>query len=63
MLKAGGKGIHHIKRGLAYKLFAAMVEYDDKYRGMEEVVFHSEAREATSNVAFQATSKFKYKSF
>jgi iterative type I PKS product template protein len=57
MLKAGGKSIHHIKRGLAYKLFAAMVEYDDKYRGMEEVVFHSEAREATSNVAFQATSK------
>jgi acyl carrier protein len=56
-LKAGGKGVHHIQRGLAHKLFAALVQYDDKYRGMEEVILSSEALEATSQVAFQSTSK------
>ena len=57
MLKAGGKGIHLIHRGLAYKLFAALVQYDNKYRGMEEVVLSSEGLEATSSVSFQATKK------
>ena len=57
MLKAGGKGIHLIHRGLAYKLFAALVQYDDKYRGMEEVILSSEGLEATSRVSFQATKK------
>lgn len=56
-LRAGGKGIHHIQRGLAYKLFSALVQYDDKYRGMEEVTMSSEALEATSQVAFQSTIK------
>jgi iterative type I PKS product template protein len=57
MLKAGGKGIHQIQRGLAYKLFSALVQYDDKFRGMEEVIMHSDGLEATSKVVFQATSK------
>lgn len=57
MLKAGGKGIHQIQRGLAYKLFAALVQYDDRFRGMEEVVLNSEALEATASVAFQATKE------
>lgn len=57
MLKAGGKGIHQIQRGLVYKLFAALVQYDDKFRGMEEVIMHSEGLEATSKVVFQATKK------
>ncbi|KAF4632140.1 hypothetical protein G7Y89_g5985 [Cudoniella acicularis] len=56
-LQAGGKGIHHIQRGLAYKLFAALVQYDDKYRGMEEVILNSENLEATSRVSFQSTIK------
>jgi iterative type I PKS product template protein len=55
MLTAGGKGIHQIQRGLAYKLFAALVQYDDRFRGMEQVILNSEALEATANVAFQAT--------
>lgn len=42
-----------IGRGLAYKLFAALVEYDPKYRGMEEVTLSSENMEATSKVRFQ----------
>jgi len=57
MLKAGGKGIHHLHRGLVYKLFSALVQYDDKYRGMEEVILSSEGLEATSKVSFQATAK------
>lgn len=42
-----------IGRGLAYKLFAALVDYDPKYRGMEEVTLSSENMEATSKVCFQ----------
>ncbi|KFX94599.1 hypothetical protein O988_06199 [Pseudogymnoascus sp. VKM F-3808] len=42
-----------IGRGLAYKLFSALVDYDAKYRGMEEVILCSENMEATSHVSFQ----------
>jgi iterative type I PKS product template protein len=48
---------HKVGRGLAYKLFAALVDYDKKYRGMEEVILHSENMEATSKVVFQTTEK------
>lgn len=44
---------HKIGRGLAYKLFAALVDYDGKYRGMEEVILNSENMEATAKVKFQ----------
>lgn len=44
-----------IGRGLAYKLFAALVDYDKRYRGMEEVILHSANMEATSRVIFQTT--------
>ncbi|KAF4633175.1 hypothetical protein G7Y89_g4946 [Cudoniella acicularis] len=44
---------HKIGRGLAYKLFQALVDYDRKYQGMEEVTLHSENMEATSRVVFQ----------
>ena len=46
-----------IGRGLAYKLFAALVDYDPKYRGMEEVILDSDKMEATSKVSFQTTPK------
>lgn len=42
-----------IGRGLAYKLFAALVDYDGRYRGMEEVVLDSNTCEATAKVVFQ----------
>ena len=48
---------HKVGRGLAYKLFAALVDYDKKYRGMEEVILHSENMEATARVNFQTTEK------
>ncbi|KAI9880108.1 MAG: hypothetical protein M1830_005353 [Pleopsidium flavum] len=59
MLKKGvqeGRN-HRIHRGLAYKPFSALVQYDDKYRGMEEVILDSEQFEATSQVAFQTTGR------
>lgn len=55
--KAAGAGTaHRILRGMAYKLFASFVDYDDKYRGMQEVILDSPELEATSHVVFQ-TSK------
>ncbi|KAI1345073.1 polyketide synthase [Xylariaceae sp. FL0016] len=45
-----------IGRGLAYKLFAALVDYDRRYRGMESVVLDSETCEATAKVVFQTSS-------
>ncbi|KAK8138832.1 conidial yellow pigment biosynthesis polyketide synthase [Apiospora sp. TS-2023a] len=44
-----------IGRGLAYKLFAALVDYDDRYRGMESVILDSAACEATAKVVFQTS--------
>lgn len=46
-----------IGRGLAYKLFTALVDYDRRYRGMEEVILDSDACEATAKVVFQTTEK------
>jgi len=57
---------HKIGRGLAYKLFAALVDYDPKYRGMEEVILHSENMEATARIKFQTTENdgnFMYSPF
>lgn len=46
-----------IGRGLAYKLFAACVDYDQRYRGMEEVILDSDACEATAKIVFQTSEK------
>ena len=44
---------HKLKRGLTYKLFGSLVEYANEYQGMQEVIFSSEALEATAQVNFQ----------
>lgn len=46
-----------IGRGLAYKLFAALVDYDRRYRGMEEVILDSDTCEATAKIVFQTSEK------
>ena len=46
---------HRMLRGMAYKLFGAFVEYDAKYRGMEEVILDSPQLEATAQITFQTT--------
>lgn len=48
---------HRILRGMAYKFFAALLSYDNEYRGMQEVILDSEELEASSKVVFQATEK------
>lgn len=46
-----------IGRGLAYKLFSALVDYDAPYRGMEEVVLDSDTCEATAKIVFPKPEK------
>ncbi|KFZ09262.1 hypothetical protein V501_05642 [Pseudogymnoascus sp. VKM F-4519 (FW-2642)] len=42
-----------LKRGLVYKLFGAIVEYDSQYQGMQEVILDGNELEATAKVTFQ----------
>ncbi|KAI5857308.1 polyketide synthase [Durotheca rogersii] len=44
-----------IGRGIAYKLFSALVDYDSRYRGMESVILDSATCEATAKVVFQTS--------
>lgn len=46
-----------VGRGLAYKLFAALVDYDRRYRGMEEVILDSSTCEASARVRFQTSEE------
>lgn len=58
--------VHRILRPMAYKLFAALVDYDDKYQGMEEVYMDSNYFEATANIKFRTTDadgQFTYSPF
>lgn len=48
---------HKIKRGLAYKLFGALVDYGQCYQGMQEVTLNSAQLEATAKISFQTTEK------
>ncbi|KAF2086231.1 polyketide synthase [Saccharata proteae CBS 121410] len=52
-LKSQTGGAHSMLRGMAYKLFKALVSYDDKFRGMEEVILDGKNTEATAAVKFQ----------
>ncbi|KKK13706.1 polyketide synthetase PksP [Aspergillus rambellii] len=45
---------HRLRRGMVYKLFAALVDYDENYRSIREVILDSEQHEATAWVKFQA---------
>ena len=46
-----------VSRGLAYKMFAALVQYDKKYQGMENVILDGVNFEATAQVKFQTEGK------
>lgn len=48
---------HHIKRGMAYKLFSALVDYGQDYQGMKDVIMDSDQLEAVSTVEFQVGSE------
>lgn len=51
--KVATGGAHSILRGMAYKLFKALVNYDEKYRGMQEVIINGKDTEATASIKFQ----------
>lgn len=44
---------HMIKRGMAYKLFGAIVQYGKEYQGMSEVILDSNRLEAVATVQLQ----------
>ncbi len=44
-----------VSRGIAYKLFTALVDYDRRYKGMESVILDSSTCEATAKVVFQTS--------
>jgi iterative type I PKS product template protein len=46
-----------IGRGLAYKLFSALVDYNRRYQGMEEVILDSATCEATARIRFQTSEE------
>ncbi|EAW14609.1 polyketide synthase alb1 [Aspergillus clavatus NRRL 1] len=45
---------HRMQRGMVYKLFAALVDYDENFKSIQEVVLDSKQHEATAKVKFQA---------
>lgn len=51
---------HLLKKGIAYKLFSSLVEYDSAYQGMQEVVLDSKQLEATAKVKFQVDDEGFY---
>ncbi|KAJ5422995.1 hypothetical protein N7445_011103 [Penicillium cf. griseofulvum] len=51
----GNPNTHRLGRGMAYKLFSALVDYSETYRGMDEVVLDATAFEATAKVNFKST--------
>ncbi|KAH8879306.1 ketoacyl-synt-domain-containing protein [Thozetella sp. PMI_491] len=67
LISASSRGeVHRLLRPIVYKLFAALVEYDEKYQGMEEVYMDSSSLEATANIQFRtndADGQFTYSPF
>ena len=47
---------HKFLRGLAYKLFTALVDYSPKYQGMEDVVLDAEEKQAVAKIRLQTTA-------
>ncbi|KAJ5146426.1 uncharacterized protein N7515_000990 [Penicillium bovifimosum] len=45
---------HRMKRGMVYKLFASLVDYDENYKSIREVILDSDEHEATALVKFEA---------
>jgi naphtho-gamma-pyrone polyketide synthase len=45
---------HRMKRGMVYKLFASLVDYDENFKSIQEVILDSDQHEATALVKFAA---------
>lgn len=44
---------HRVRTGMAYKLFATLVDYQSDYKGFQDIIMDSESYEATAIVQFQ----------
>ncbi|KAL5612261.1 hypothetical protein BROUX41_000199 [Berkeleyomyces rouxiae] len=54
LMKAETEGkASKVGRGLAYKLFSALVDYSPRYQGMEEVILDSNTCEATAKIVLK----------
>ncbi|KAK7530819.1 polyketide synthase module [Phyllosticta citribraziliensis] len=53
-LTNGSDSAHLIKSGMFYKLFGAVVEYDNFFKGHQEAIMRSDDHESTGRVRFQA---------
>ncbi|KAG8427500.1 hypothetical protein J3459_006677 [Metarhizium acridum] len=51
-----GNNSQKLRRRMAYKLFAAVVDYSDAFKGMSEVLLDTDELEAVSTVQFQIES-------
>ena len=49
--------VQRILKGMVYKLFSALVQYSESYRGMEEVLLLSGQREGPAKIKFKADDK------
>ena len=47
---------HRLQRPIIYKLFAGLVEYSDKYQGLEEVFMDKDYTDATARVVLQPSA-------
>jgi iterative type I PKS product template protein len=56
----GEVSTHRLGRGMAYKLFTALVDYDESYRGMDEVILDATAFDASAKVTFKSDESDYY---
>jgi naphtho-gamma-pyrone polyketide synthase len=57
LLELGQNGtLSRLQRKMAYKLFSALVDYQNAYKGMAEVVLDSPLREGTARIELQESS-------
>lgn len=51
LTKSASAGLcHRLQRPIVYKLFASLVEYSDKYQGLEEVFLDNESSDAAARI-------------
>ncbi|EKJ76027.1 PKS12 [Fusarium pseudograminearum CS3096] len=57
LLQRSAQGLDSmLATGMVYKVFSSLVDYADGYKGLQEVVLHSQELEGTAKVRFQTPS-------
>ena len=56
LLEAASQGkVHRMLKGMVYKLFSSLVDYDEDFQMIEEVILNSELKEGTALVQLRQT--------